>query len=84
MNASLNRSPLWKNFTVMQLKENMRIQLSSDPDTQGFDDFTLKLGNGEMEVLIDTDMVEIPEHMCFKIEQNTVKNPDGEKISMKR
>jgi ATP-dependent exoDNAse (exonuclease V) alpha subunit len=75
VNAALNRSPLWSSFTVMQLKENMRIILSKDPDTQGFDDFTLKLGDGSMEVMEDTDLVEIP---------NTVNNPQSEKSSMKR
>jgi hypothetical protein len=82
VDAALNRSPLWKFFNIMQLTENMRVQLSMDPDTQGFDDFTLKLGNGEMEVVEDTDLVQIPQEMCFRIEPNTVKNPKGEKNSM--
>ena len=82
VDAALNRSPLWKFFTVMELTENMRVQLSSDPDTQGFDDFTLKLGNGEMEVMEDTDMVQIPEEMCFRINSNTKQNPKAERESM--
>ena len=44
--AALNRSPLWSVFQVMQLHENMRVQMSNDPDAESFDDFTLKLGNG--------------------------------------
>ena len=73
VDAALNRSTLWKFFTVMQLTENMRVQLSLDPDTAGFDEFTLKLGNGEMEVIADTDLVQIPDEMCLKIESNTLK-----------
>ena len=71
-------------ITIMQLTENMRVQLSSDPDTQGFDDFTLKLGNGDMDVLEDTDMVQIPDNMCYRIQTNTKQNPSGEKDSMEQ
>ena len=34
----------------------MRVQLSLDPDAQGFDAFTLNLGNGEMEVVADNEI----------------------------
>ena len=67
VNAALNRSHLWSSFVVLPLKENMRVLLSKDQDTQGFDDFTIKLGNGTVEVIEDTDLVEIPEDMCLKI-----------------
>ena len=43
VDSTLKKSPLWKFFTVMQLTENMRVQLSLDPDAQVFDEFTLKL-----------------------------------------
>ena len=82
VDAALNRSPLWCSFAVMQLKENMRVMLSKNPDTQGFDEFTLKLGDGLMEVIEDTDLVEIPADMCMKIETNTAKHPEAEKKSM--
>ena len=82
VDAALNRSMLWSSFAVMQLKENMRVILSKNPDTQGFDDFTLKLGDGLMEVVEDTDLVEIPADMCMKIKTNTAKHPDAEKKSM--
>ena len=74
VDAALNRSSLWNKFTVLQLKENMRVLLSKDPDTEGFDEFTTKLGNGSVDVIEDTDMVEIPADMCMKIESNTPKN----------
>ena len=82
VDAALNRSPLWKFFTVMQLKENMRVQLSLDTDAEGFDEFTLNLGNGEMEVVAENDLVQIPEEMCIRIEPNSVKNPSSEKDAM--
>ena len=35
-----------------------------------------------MDVLEDTDLVEIPPEMCIKIEPNSLKNPDGERRAM--
>ena len=84
VDAALNRSVLWKHFVVMQLTENMRVQLSDDTESSLFDEFTLKLGNGDIEVIGDTDLVAIPEDMCFLIEPNTIKNPNGETTSMEK
>ena len=75
VDAALNRSPLWKFFTVMELRENMRVQLSMDPNTQGFDEFTLKIGNGEMDVVEDTDLIELPNEMCLRIKPNNQGTP---------
>ena len=83
VNAALNRSPLWGTFKVLQLNENMRVQLSNDPDCQWFDDFTLSLGNGLIPTVPNTDMIEIPSNMTMKIESNTATNQDAEKKSMK-
>ena len=44
-NAALNRSLLWHNFVVFQLKEKMRVQMSNNPDSLWFDNFTLSLGD---------------------------------------
>ena len=49
--------------------------MSKNPDTQGFDAFTLKLGDGLMEVMNDTDLVKILADMFMKIETNTAKHP---------
>jgi hypothetical protein len=83
VNAAINRSRLWAIFKVLKLKENMRVILSNDIDVHGFDEFTLKLGNGITEVAEDTDMVEIPDDMCMHIESNTPNNPEAHKNSMK-
>ena len=82
--AALNRSKLWKHFLIMQLTENMRVQLSKDVESSLFDKFTLKLGNGEMEVFDGNDFVAIPAEMCIKIERKTDKNPKGESNSMEK
>ena len=82
VDAALNRSVLWKHFTIMHLTENMRVKLIKDSESSSFDEFTLKLGNGEMEVQDDLDLVAIPNDMCIPIEPNTEKNPKGESLSM--
>ena len=79
IDAALNRSHLWRHFKVMQLTENMRIRSSGDSLLEAFDDWTLTVGNGEASTMEGTDMIEIPEELCFKIEEKTLKNPEAEK-----
>ena len=81
--AAINRSSLWRFFQVMQLDENMRVKLSNDPEAKTFDDFTLRLGNGDLETTDDADYVEVPEEMCNEIKPNSVEHPEAEKDSMK-
>ena len=61
----------------------MRVLLSEDPDTGWFDAFTLKIGDGSLETVNNTDMIEIPEEMFLKIEANTLSDRGAEKNSMK-
>ena len=84
VNAALNRSFLWECFQVMQLHENMRVQLSNDPEAQIFDDLTLRLGNGDEKIIDGTDYVELPEEMCMEIKQSSTKNLSAEKDAMRK
>ena len=84
VDAALNRSHLWQFFKVMKLSVNMRVKMSNDPEAEAFDQFTLRLGNGEINVLDETDLVEIPEVMSMSIEPNSPKNPTSEKDAMKK
>ena len=84
IDAALNRSCLWKLFKVMSLTENMRIRSSGDPVLEAFDDWTLSIGNGDAETAIGTDMIEIPEDMCFEIEAKTFKDPESDLRAMKQ
>ena len=68
VNSALNRSHLWGGFKVLQLRENMRVRMSEDPDIEWFDAFTLKIGDGSVETDENTDMIEIPEEMYLKME----------------
>jgi ATP-dependent DNA helicase PIF1 len=83
VDASLNRSYLWKLIKVMHLTENMRVMLSGDPEAMAFDEFTLKLGNGDLETVDGTDLVAIPEEMCMEIVPNIRSLPNNEKESIK-
>ena len=79
VDAALNRSHLWKQFKIVELKENMRVKASGDPVLEEFDNWTLSIGNGDAATIDETDMIEIPDHMCFEIEEKSFKNPDSEK-----
>ena len=83
VDAAINRSYLWQYFKIMKLGENMRVKMSNDAEADLFDRFTLKVGNGEAEVVAGTDMVEIPEEMCIGIKPNSKTNPSSEKDAMK-
>ena len=83
VDAAINRSYLWQYFKIMKLGEKMRVKMSNDTEADLFDRFTLKVGNGEAEVVAGTDMVEIPEEMCIGIKPNSKTNPSSEKDAMK-
>ena len=82
VNASLNRSPLWPQFKIMKLSENMRVRLSNSPEADTFDKFTLSIGDGTAENIEDSDMIELPAEMCMQIRQNTPERPNSEMESM--
>ena len=83
VDASLNRSALWKHFVVRHLTENMRIQSSQDPKLKVFDQWTLSIGNGDVKTE-GNNMIEIPAEMCMIIETNSPDNPHAEKKAMQR
>ena len=45
----INQSPLWGNFQILRLTQNMRVHASGDARLERFDNWTLSLGNGEVE-----------------------------------
>ena len=54
----INQSPLWQNFQILTLTQNMRVQASDDEVLKNFDRWTLSLGNGEAEqIRIPDDMI---------------------------
>ena len=86
VDASLNRSPLWKHFVVRHLSQNMRIKLADDPRLEAFDEWTLNIGDGCIRTKCNGDdtLIEIPADMCMPIEENNRKDPHAEKKSMQR
>ena len=84
VDATLNKSPLWKHFNVLKLKENMRLMSYTDPILVGFDEWALSIGEGSAPTVQDTDLIEIPEEMCLEINSNSTDNPKAELESMKQ
>ena len=83
VDCCITRSHLWSLFQVMKLAVNMRVRASGDQELQRFDDWVLSLGDGTTPTVKDTDLVEIDDDMCLKIESNTKDEPEAESGSMK-
>lgn len=70
--ACLNRSLLWPLFTVWHLTENMRVLAhGSDAQLARWDQFLLKLGNGELPTIDDSDYVELQPEQCHSIDNSS-------------
>ena len=76
----INKSSLWQHFQVLQLTENMRVRASGDPILEGFDKWTLSIGNG-LEL---NGGVPIPNEMITEIIPNTKTESKNEELSMKK
>ena len=84
VDAALNRSFLWKHFTVKCLTKNMRILASGNTSLIAFDNWTLSVGNGVAEHIGNTDVIEIPEEMCMVIDERSRESPNAERDCMKK
>ena len=82
--ASLKRSPLWKHFVVRELTQNMRISSSEDPNLEAFFRWTVSIGDGSVDTIENTDLIEIPEEIYMHIETNSPSNPHAEYESMQK
>ena len=47
-----------------------------------FDEWTVRVGDGLVEGIGQSDIIEIPDEMCIAIEENCKENPDTKKDSM--
>ena len=73
----INQSHLWKHFKQLRLTRNMRVDARSDPLLEEFDQWTLSIGNGDM------DQLTIPESMLStRIVKNSKKEPCSEGKAM--
>ena len=74
----INQSPLWSNFQLLRLSQNMRVHASGDPALEQFDKWTLSLGNGM------SDKVQIPKEMTsVVITPNSRQNSLSESQAMR-
>ena len=80
VDASIKNSPLWKNFKVMTLRENMRIGDQNDNfPLVMYDDFLHRLGDGVMETNSE-EQVTLPYHLCSPINTSDPTNSIKEAI----
>ena len=75
----INKSHLWKLFSVYNLSKNLRVSASGDPKKENFDKWTLSIGNG----LNENGRVSIPKTMATEIIPNTKSHPKNEERCMK-
>ena len=74
----INQSPLWGTFQILRLTQNMRVHASGDARLEQFDNWTLSLGNGEVEQVV------IPwSNVATTITPNSSLNRDSEAQAMK-
>ncbi|GKC56059.1 ATP-dependent DNA helicase PIF1-like protein, partial [Tanacetum coccineum] len=71
VNASINRSYIFDNCTVLKLTTNMRLKSGGTPEevleTKEFAEWILKVGNGTLSEPNDGEaIVDIPEEICIK------------------
>ncbi|GJZ48942.1 uncharacterized protein Tco_0603132 [Tanacetum coccineum] len=71
INASINRSYIFDNCTVLKLTTNMRLKSGGTPEevleTKEFAEWILKVGNGTLSEPNDGEaIVDIPEEICIK------------------
>ncbi|KAG3091379.1 hypothetical protein PI124_g16815 [Phytophthora idaei] len=73
ISAFLKRSPLWRDFELLRLSIDMRVQTAQDQDTtqavQGFADYLLRVGDGRHETCTElgSDYVKIPSDMFLDV-----------------
>ena len=56
----------------------------TDPNLVGFDKWASSIDEGSAPTVKDTDLIEIPEEMCLKINSYSTENPKAELESMKQ
>ena len=74
----INQSALWSTFRILRLTTNMRVHASGDQRLEQFDQWTLSLGNGEV------DKLKIPgQYVATRIAPNCKENRDAEGQAMR-
>ena len=76
----INKSHLWKQFSIHRLTNNLRVSASGDPRKEEFDKWTLSIGNG----ISQDGRIYIPNSMCTQIIPNSKDSPKNEENCMKK
>ena len=83
VDAALNRSSLWSSFIIKRMSINMRVKSSGNLSLASFDDWTVQIGDGLVEMNGQVGTIEMPNYMCIEIKKNSKDCPQAEKESMK-
>ena len=75
----LNQHALWSYIEVVKLTQNMRVMASGDPRLVAWDQWLSRVGDG-----LDGDNISLDEERCFRIRENTNKEPRAEAESLEK
>lgn len=70
LQACIKTSPLWHHVEPFHLSQNVRVQLSGDPDGAEWAKVLLQIGEGK---LTKTGIVKVPEHSYVKSEKQLIE-----------
>ncbi|GFW25514.1 ATP-dependent DNA helicase [Trichonephila clavipes] len=68
INACLKQSFLWRSVETLRLTINMRVQLQNDPSAQIFSEQLLHIGNGKIELQLNTQCIKLPDNFCTVVQ----------------
>ncbi|GFY19856.1 ATP-dependent DNA helicase [Trichonephila clavipes] len=68
INACLKQSFLWRSVETLRLAINMRVQLQNDPSAQIFSEQLLHIGNGKIELQLNTQCIKLPDNFCTVVQ----------------
>ncbi|GFW18532.1 ATP-dependent DNA helicase [Trichonephila clavipes] len=68
INACLKQSFLWRSVETLGLTINMRVQLQNDPSAQIFSEQLLHIGNGKIELQLNTQCIKLPDNFCTVVQ----------------
>ncbi|GFV59955.1 ATP-dependent DNA helicase [Trichonephila clavipes] len=68
INACLKQSFLWRSVETLRLTINRRVQLQNDPSAQIFSEQLLHIGNGKIELQLNTQCIKLPDNFCTVVQ----------------
>jgi ATP-dependent DNA helicase PIF1 len=70
VDACLQNSPLWRQISIVRLRENIRVR--NHPDAAQFASWLIDIGHGRCQPNSQSDTLDVPLHMLCKSETNLI------------